>query len=74
MILTRHLSANNTEVSANLPIRTDNQGNAYNVANYKARNGRTTPYYWKWHYTSITLASTQSYLTPIGKTIHGQTN
>ena len=37
LILTKHLSQQHTQLSAQLPIRTDNQGNAYNVANYKAR-------------------------------------
>ena len=37
MLLTKYLTTNNLEVNAQLPIRTDNQGNAYNVANYKAK-------------------------------------
>ena len=37
MLLTKHLSPNAAQVQAYLPIRTDNQGNAYNVANYKAK-------------------------------------
>ena len=37
MMLTKYLSDTNSEVCAQLPIRTDNQGNAYNVANYKAK-------------------------------------
>ena len=37
MILAKYLTNHNAELNNQLPIRTDNQGNAYNVANYKAR-------------------------------------
>ena len=37
MLLTKYLTMGNADMTAQLPIRTDNQGNAYNVANYKAR-------------------------------------
>ena len=37
MLITKILQPTNTDISTQLPIRTDNQGNAYNIANYKAK-------------------------------------